>query len=390
MSHTNENIYRIPKEIVANEICYHLSTKDLSTLRCVSRNFQRLLTFKECRLMLTKKVEYHLGQLFGEHTPIIFDFLAESGAVISGSTILQGLLDIRYRYSDVDFIVPPRVSMTTIDRLVSVLKLKERQEIIGYDSIKRRGLFFNIREFELTIREATPANDYTNRPNEDGDTWFDFSISRESVDSTNDSDNFNSYSPHHPSINEDMNDSPEYSIRNVILQFTFSTVDVLAHVQQYDLSLVKNTYGRINTILEDKGVLTVENYERLLSRTFTVDFYDDNWTLRVTKYVFRGWQLHNITPQKDVDTLRRLMGDKYTVKVDRLNSFSIIPAKQTLCLCPGIRRDCYMSYFRRNYRHVHLYNYDQVPIDINRPMHIDVVTVGSTDLILDSIEYAIE
>lgn len=82
----------------------------------------RHLHIKFCKNMFSK-INNRLAKIFGDKLPDLKKVMAETGSVISGSFIMQCLLDEDWK-SDIDFYVPYRDNIITIGPMMSYEKTK--------------------------------------------------------------------------------------------------------------------------------------------------------------------------------------------------------------------------------------------------------------------------
>ena len=101
--YTSEVFYGDPFK---EEIVKYLDPKDLYNIRYVSKNFCNIITFKMIKDTIKNNIYQRLRRILGDHTDKFLELLTENSGVISGSFILQCILNETYSESDIDIYIP--------------------------------------------------------------------------------------------------------------------------------------------------------------------------------------------------------------------------------------------------------------------------------------------
>src|SRR5437762_2808080 len=88
------------------EIVKYLDPKDLYNIKYVSKDFYGIITFKMIKDTINLCIYQRLQKILGDHTDKFLELLSENSGVISGSFLLQCILNETYTESDIDIYIP--------------------------------------------------------------------------------------------------------------------------------------------------------------------------------------------------------------------------------------------------------------------------------------------
>ena len=328
----------LPTEILVHEILPNLSRRDLVFFKRCSTTTLSLTSNNNLLLIWTHKVELYLYQIFGEDLPFLYDFLETTSSVISGSAIIQSIIEEYYENSDIDFICP--CEMIPIQKFCNILDrplILSSQEGYDWDS-KEEKVITDIYECNYLGYEVIEG-DWNILVGLD-DVQFVDSYESKRV-------------PRH--LKSDYKN----------LNFITTCVTPQAHIDTYDLTIVQNSYSRkgVDSIsrYERHGKLTIKDPNAILNKHLIVDNPTKRYLYRIKKYLNRGYKIYSPSISIDLTLLKNLLPLERYYRGQITTSITN-DLQQTLCSIDKalfhypcfLEFDCFLKNFERLYSHVHI------------------------------------
>lgn len=356
---------QIPSEIIFNEILIHLPCTDLINFKRCNKLISSLIPNSALPSIWRKRLEYYLETLFGDDLNILYDFLEESGAGISGSTILQAILG-EYYESDLDIVCPTGNNYE--DKIVKFCeKLNAPLESISNTMytdvgnaekllIKKiyESMYLGNPEKRILRSKETPENIA------DIEIIFDSDI--EDIDGESTVDDYNiDYSPKSLTtfVASKRKGPAHINSTTKKLQFICTDLEIDCQVATYDFKVVQNLYIRSKT--GSKLTISDSNsiINKLLIMTNSSDEFTKNSITRIERYINRGYKVRMPSEKQDFELLDTLLYNQMRERgnVNITLTFNLNNDRDKhFCEIYHCNKKfrCLLHHFHRNYEHMHV------------------------------------
>lgn len=304
---SSPNLLSLPFDILKSEILDDFSADTLVSLLNTSHALSNYI-----HLLMCKRIDAALHGVFGPHTNAFREFMENTGSAISGSWIVQIINKTCYD-SDIDIIIPISLSNNeNKDRLKKFLKILGCPLMPSADPYGDHMLIHEIFETYYCNSEG----------------------------------------------------------KNILFNFITTKIPLESHIENYDLSIVRNSY----TISPDgQSKLKTYNMEGILLKVIRVVNPSRNYLQRILKYVCRGFKIQESSRTSDIKILQGILPferpfrGQITATVPELIGVSyndVISSATDYHECSEKMR-CPLKYFVRKYKHKHQIR-DIAPSDIDK------------------------